>query len=78
MQLNGLKTMGCDNADCSVSSGAHIHDTYPGYTFGSGELDRYGYWENPCHVCAREHEHRYPEDGPCWLFETNGVELRSI
>jgi hypothetical protein len=36
---------------CSCSTG--IHD---GLTFGSGQLDDYGFWENPCWECARWHE----------------------
>ncbi len=47
--------------NCHVSSG--IHDCL---TFGTGNLDANGFWENPCHECAREHEKQFPECGPCW------------
>jgi hypothetical protein len=36
---------------CYCSTGIH-----EGLTFGSGELDFYGYWEHPCSKCARWHE----------------------
>ena len=49
--------------ECFVSTG--ICDSL---TFGSGKLDHNGYWEKPCEVCARAHEIRCPEDGPCWPF----------
>jgi hypothetical protein len=55
---------GCGNPECRCSTGIH-----GGYTFGSGELDQFGYWENPCALCARENEKRHPEDGPCWPFK---------
>lgn len=36
-------------------------------TFGSGELDRYGYWEQPCKVCSEAWQRQYPEYiGKCW------------
>lgn len=53
----------CGNADCKVSTG--ICDSL---TFGRGDLDDNGYWEIPCGPCAREHERRHPDDGPCWPF----------
>ena len=37
----------CDDPNCSCSTG--IHD---GSTYGSGELDKNGYWEKPCRICA--------------------------
>lgn len=46
---------------CKASAG--IHDCP---TFGSGELDDFGFWENPCSECAREFERQFPECGPCW------------
>ena len=49
--------------NCFISSG--IHD---GLTFGTGELDEYGYFEKPCYECAREWEKQYPESGQCWPF----------
>lgn len=51
------------NGKCNVSTGIH-----GGLTFGRGRLDDYGYWQFPCHECARRHELFYPEDGPCWPF----------
>lgn len=57
---------GCDNPDCSTSTGFH-----DGLTFGSGKLDDWGYWEVPCGPCAREWERLHPEDAPCWPFEAD-------
>jgi len=65
----------CGNEDCSVSSGIHGSENYPGFTFGSGRLDDYGYWEKPCGTCARQNEKNHPEDGPCWPFKE---ELRKL
>jgi hypothetical protein len=56
-------TTECGHADCFVSTG--IHD---GLTFGRGDLNDYGYWDEPCSTCARAHEAKHPEDGPCWPF----------
>lgn len=53
----------CGNPHCSISTG--IHD---GLTFGSGELDDFGYWSRPCDPCARAWERAHPEDGKCWPF----------
>lgn len=51
--------------ECRVSTGIHEPlnaDGSPehpyGLTFGSGQLDSYGYWERPCFACAREAEVR--------------------
>lgn len=55
---------------CNVSSGIHEYGDYPGLTFGSGELDSYGYWKVPCECCARKHEREHPEDGECWPFSS--------
>lgn len=55
---------GCGNPDCCVSTGIH-----EGLTFGSGDLDEYGYWEHPCDPCARLWEKERPQDGPCWPFK---------
>jgi len=54
---------GCRYEGCKVSNGIH-----GGLTFGYGELDKYGYWEYPCVICARAWEKKYPEEGPCWPF----------
>lgn len=57
----------CPPCNCSASTG--IHESFDadgsagnpwGLTFGSGNLDRLGYWERPCYDCARWHEQ---EDG---------------
>jgi len=66
----------CDN-HCSASTGIHestIGDGSPehpyGLTFGSGVLDEYGYWENPCPTCARlaEKIHEVPVN-TYWPYE---------
>jgi hypothetical protein len=51
----------CGNEQCSVSTGVH-----GGLTFGSGYLDRYGFWAKPCDICARACEADNPELYPCW------------
>ncbi len=48
---------------CAVSTAISGH-----LTFGSGDCDDYGFWENPCFECARDHERRHPDDGKCWPF----------
>lgn len=53
----------CGNPMCGVSTGIH-----GGLTFGSGELDEYGFWQVPCCACARAHEKSQPQDGNCWPF----------
>lgn len=50
-----------DHSKCGTSSG--IHDCL---TFGQGELDSHGFWERPCHFCARKSEKDNPEFGACW------------
>lgn len=53
--------------NCRASTGIHESDNSDGtpekpwgLTFGSGQLDDYGYWEHGCFACARWHEQ---EDG---------------
>jgi hypothetical protein len=46
---------------CHSSTGIHGP-----MTFGSGELNEYGYWENPCYECARAFEKQFPKYYPCW------------
>jgi hypothetical protein len=71
----------CGNPRCAVSSGIHGYDDgttdgtvyveghyWAAYTFGSGKLDPYGYWEHPCGICAAAAEAEHPEFGPCWPF----------
>lgn len=47
--------------NCGVSTG--IHECL---TFGSGKLDKNGFWEIPCYECARNYEKQNPYSGPCW------------
>ena len=54
----------CGNPNCGGSIA--IDDKTP--TFGSGELDEYGFWEDPCDICARAYELKHPEKGPAWPF----------
>ena len=61
---NGNKKKSCGNYNCSTSS-----SVLDFLTFGSGELDDNGFWENPCPVCARNFEKKHPELGPCWPFD---------
>lgn len=58
-------TLPCGKPRCSVSRGIH-----EGMTFGSGDLDEWGYWDEPCAPCARAWEAKHPEDAPCWPFES--------
>lgn len=53
----------CGNPKCGASSAMD-----ESITFGSGELDDYGYWEFPCALCARAFEKKHPEYGSCWPF----------
>jgi len=45
----------CGNIKCSVSVTV---DGIP--AFGWGEMDKNGYWQFPCEICARNWEERYP------------------
>ena len=54
----------CGNSGCRVSIA--IDDETP--SFGSGKLDEFGFWENPCYVCARDYERRHPNEGPAWPY----------
>ncbi|KYK27110.1 hypothetical protein AYK26_00220 [Euryarchaeota archaeon SM23-78] len=54
----------CGNVNCSVST-TDI-DEQP--SFGSGKLDKFGFWEKPCYICAREFEKKHPEMGECWPY----------
>lgn len=53
----------CEDPKCSVSTGIH-----EGPTFGKGDLDPNGYWEEPCEVCARNHDEFFPE-ALSWPFK---------
>ncbi len=59
----GAKFKRPEGHKCHISTGIH-----GGLTFGNGELDEHGFWEKPCHECARAWEQRFPEDGACWPF----------
>lgn len=63
----------CGNPKCCVSTG--IHD---GLTFGSGELDYNGFWEKPCHVCARGYEKMKPSAAPCWPYKDNRTVWKKV
>lgn len=39
---------------------------YDALSFGTGELDYYGFWQIPCAECARAWEAQFPGSGPCW------------
>jgi hypothetical protein len=57
---------GCSDPDCGVSTA--IDDET--LTFGSGELDDFGFWERPCSKCARAWEAAHPGE-TCWPFADN-------
>jgi len=54
----GLNQRPCGNPDCHVSTSIDEMTL----TFGSGELDDWGFWEKPCFVCATAHKRACPED----------------
>ena len=56
---------GCGRPECCASTGI---DGSP--TFGTGELDDFGYWEYPCSKCAREYENATGETS--WPFKEGG------
>jgi hypothetical protein len=66
------KTKPCDNPECSTSTGIDNH-----LTFGSGDLDEFGYWKHPCATCARDHEKKQPEMGKCWPFKNPDEDINS-
>lgn len=47
----------CGNPACSTSTGICGN-----ITFGSGELDDYGYWEIPCETCSEHYDFSEPWD----------------
>ena len=53
---------GCGRADCSASSGVLREEP----TFGRGGPDDNGYFDEPCHACARAFERACPQYAPCW------------
>uniref|UniRef100_A0A6M3JFC1 Uncharacterized protein n=1 Tax=viral metagenome TaxID=1070528 RepID=A0A6M3JFC1_9ZZZZ len=46
-----IKMPPCNNPECCASTNIADHES-----FGSGELDDYGFWEKPCSICARSYE----------------------
>jgi hypothetical protein len=63
-----VMTAACGNPDCGVSTGFCDE-----LTFGSGDLDDWGYFEHPCHACARDWETTHPQDGQCWPPKVLGL-----
>jgi hypothetical protein len=58
----------CGNPNCYVSTSI---DEFT-LTFGSGELDEYGFWEKPCYICALAHKIENPESSVWpYRFEWN-------
>lgn len=64
-----MKNRPCGNPKCSTSTGIH-----EGLTFGSGELDDYGFWERPCSICARDWDKQRPKLKRELLFTTQVAE----
>ena len=54
---------GCGDENCGLSISLS-----EALTFGQGHCDANGYWQFPCHKCARAWEDNHPEDKPCWPF----------
>ena len=52
----------CGKVECGASTGID-----GSVTFGSGELDDFGYWEKPCSICATEWERLNPGE-TAWPF----------
>ncbi len=50
-----------DHSKCGASTGICERTT-----FGQGKLDNNGYWDRPCHFCARKGELRSPYYGEAW------------
>ena len=61
--------------ECFVSSGVH-----EGLTFGCGELDHYGYWSEPCHICARANDDGQKETRAdiAKSMRSRGISKRSV
>lgn len=56
----------CGNRLCCTSTG--IHD---GLTYGSGQLDSYGFWSRPCRKCAVYYQKEGEE--PNWPYKEEVV-----
>ena len=63
LQRDLCRSLGCGDPKCSTSTGICEH-----LTFGKGDLNPSGYWEEPCWDCARAHQEIFPESGECWPF----------
>ena len=62
----------CGNPNCCTSTAISEH-----LTFGSGELDEYGFWEKPCWVCARAYEKEHPKE-EAWPFNEETLRRMAI
>jgi hypothetical protein len=75
--MHGIVQRPKPSCRCAASTGIHDSgdsDGTPqkpwGLTFGSGQLDDYGYWQRPCSKCARWHEEQDGVPfGSYWPFE---------
>jgi hypothetical protein len=54
---------GCCRSECKASTNINEDPS-----FGTGELDDYGFWEYPCYECARAFEKLHPEY-KCWPYQ---------
>ena len=54
---------GCGRPECGASTNINEDPS-----FGTGELDYYGFWEYGCYECARAFERLHP-DCKCWPYE---------
>ncbi len=71
---------GCNDPTCCASSGyaeeptfgknspipEEDEDEWSESWWGNDFQPFNGYWEFPCHLCARAFEKAHPEYGPCW------------
>jgi len=69
----GIKNCNFDKKNCDKKHFGVSVGICGSLTFGCGKLDEYGYWEYPCTTRAREHEQKYPEDGPCCPFNEKHI-----
>lgn len=59
---------GCGNSECCASSTIARQ-----ISFGSGHLDKHGFWEHPCWTCAQVWKRENPEDA-VWPESAEHVE----
>ncbi len=74
LKLRRDEALGTDWEGLKLEEGPHLKcaviTIISGHlAFGSGELNEFGFWENPCNECARDHEKQFPNDGACWPFK---------